>query len=358
MKFSTAIDLFLADMRAYGRINSKGTETAYRQVLDAHAFDVGNRDPRNTNREDVKRTLERWPHPNTRRARHAALISFYDWAMEEGHRKDNPARQVRRPKQKPTAVYRLTRSEAAAMLAASLDDRRERWAIHLGICAGLRSRELRGLTGACFARPGYIHVPEHIAKGGRERWVPVSPDLEPVVAEIINQVHHQAHVLPGSKAGGGSFGSVPYWREDPHRPMSSQVLQRIVHRVAKRAGISAHVHPHLMRHAYGDHVAKYAGMRNAQALLGHADVSTTQTYVGQPTLEELSASIAGFSYSDRTEVPPPLGNGRFDQSGEGGIRTLESGAPPNHGQGLVLTQGPDQWLSPVEVAFLLRGGVL
>jgi hypothetical protein len=65
--------------------------------------------------------------------------------------------------------------------------------------------------------------------------------------------------------------------------------------VAKRAGITAHVHPHLMRHAFGDHVARYAGIKNAQALLGHATVGTTETYVGKPTLDELAAAVSARS---------------------------------------------------------------
>jgi hypothetical protein len=51
-----------------------------------------------------------------------------------------------------------------------------------------------------------------------------------------------------------------------------------------------------MRHAFGDHIARFAGMRNAQFLLGHADVSTTETYIGRPTLDELRASIEGFEF--------------------------------------------------------------
>ncbi len=59
-----------------------------------------------------------------------------------------------------------------------------------------------------------------------------------------------------------------------------------------------------MRHAYGDHVARHAGMRNAQFLLGHAGIATTEAYVGQPTLEDLAASVIGFTYGvePRTDV--------------------------------------------------------
>lgn len=93
-------------------------------------------------------------------------MSFYDWTMEEGIRPDNPARQVRRPKKRPTSVYRLTRAEAAAMLDASLTFQ-DRAVVHMGLCAGLRNAELRGLTAGDLARPGYVHVPAGIAKGGR-----------------------------------------------------------------------------------------------------------------------------------------------------------------------------------------------
>jgi hypothetical protein len=61
-----------------------------------------------------------------------------------------------------------------------------------------------------------------------------------------------------------------------------------------------------MRHAYGDHVAKYAGLRAAQALLGHASVDTTaSTYVEQPGLDELAVSVHGFAYRTPTRGYPP-----------------------------------------------------
>ena len=78
MQFARAIDLYLADMRRYGRINSDKSELSYRARLDCHGSDIGNRDPRTSGRNDIKRTLSRWDHPNTQRNAHAILISFYD----------------------------------------------------------------------------------------------------------------------------------------------------------------------------------------------------------------------------------------------------------------------------------------
>lgn len=294
MKFSAAIDLYVADQKSYGRINSRHTETRYRSTLNCHCDDVTNRAPHTTGREEVKQTLRRWPNPNTQRVARAILVSFYDWTVEEGIRPNNPARQTRRPKRKPAEVYRLTRAETIAMLAAAHTDL-ERRTIYLGICAGLRNAELRGLQGRHLRRPGFIWVSKEIAKGGRERWIPVIADLAP----ILTQLEHLAddeYVLPAQR-----------WR-DPgtnrqhmsltRRPMSPQAVYYLVRRVGTRAGIAAGVHPHLLRHAYGDHIAKRAGLLVAQHMLGHASVETTRsTYVGKTTLDELTEAVAGFTFA-------------------------------------------------------------
>ena len=86
---------------------------------------------------------------------------------------------------------------------------------------------------------------------------------------------------------------------------SRQVLRTVVMELGRRAGIHAHLTPHSMRHAFGDHVARHAGIKNAQALLGHADVGTTQMYTGAPTLDELAKAIEGYRFGvERTHVPP------------------------------------------------------
>lgn len=136
MKLTAAIDEYLADMRSQGRINSPRTERSYYARLLMHADDVANRDPRKTGRADIKRTLRRWDHPNTQANVRAILVSFYDWAMEEGIRPDNPARQVRRPRKRPTSVYRLTRAEAASMLDAA-ETFQDQAVVHVGAGARL-----------------------------------------------------------------------------------------------------------------------------------------------------------------------------------------------------------------------------
>src|SRR5438067_5178097 len=116
MRFAEAINRFIDDRQAQGRLNSPSSVRGYRSTLDAHAEDVGNRDPAYVGREDVKRTLRRWRHPNTQGTNRSKLVSFYAWTMEEGLRKDNPAQQTRRPRRRPGSRPRLTADEVVDVL--------------------------------------------------------------------------------------------------------------------------------------------------------------------------------------------------------------------------------------------------
>jgi integrase len=143
------------------------------------------------------------------------------------------------PESRPRKVYRLTRAEAAAFLAAA-QTVRERRIADIGICAGARNGELRGLQGRHFQRSGWVWISADIAKGGRQRWIPVLPELEPIAREIRETVAVDEYVIPAQR-----------WR-DPganscrgdllRRPSSSQALRTAVMELAVRAGIHAHVH--------------------------------------------------------------------------------------------------------------------
>lgn len=295
MKFARAIDLYVIDLRSQGRINSANTESAYRRVLSNHCDDVSGRDPAKTGRDDVKRTLRRWEHPNSQRQAHAVLTSFYDWAMEEGIRDTNPARMVRRARSRPVSVYRPTLAEVVALLDAAAS-RRERWVIHLGVLAGLRRQELCGLQGRHLLRDGWVWVSSDIGKGNKERWMPVTAELEPVVAEILALVGPSEFVTPSRRTNRPERHELGQ-HDVPGKAISGSGLHRLVKRVGSKAGIAHDIGPHTLRHAYGDHVARYAGLKAAQALMGHASVETTEsTYTGRATLDELAVSLHGFSY--------------------------------------------------------------
>ena len=62
-------------------------------------------------------------------------------------------------------------------------------------------------------------------------------------------------------------------------PLSARAVQLSVRRYARRSGLPADVHPHLLRHSFATHMIDGgADVRVVQELLGHASVSTTQIY--------------------------------------------------------------------------------
>jgi integrase len=174
----------------------------------------------------------------------------------------------------------------------------------LGVCVGARNQELRGFRGEHFRRDDFVWFSPDIAKGKRERWVPVIADAIGVIEEIRTSLGLDDYVIPARRPSDPPWNT--RWREYPDKPSSPQSIWRQVAQIAAPAGIAAHIHPHLLRHAFGDHVAKYAGLRAAQALLGHASVDTTaSTYVDKPGLDELAVSVQGFGWRPTGGYPPP-----------------------------------------------------
>lgn len=298
MRFDHATDRFVEDMRADGRMRSDNTEQSYRYVLDRFAKDHSNPEVGEATRAMVKRTLAHWPNPATRKQRHAVLTSFFDWAVYEGLAVASPAREVKPTRVRPNPKTRLTRSEVLRLLDAAEPVRRDRWAVNLLLYTGARNAELRGLRGRDLARDGWVRL---FGKGGKERWVPVVPELRPIVDEIRALITPDGFVLPGQRSLDPPHHTMQY---DAATMLSSSALRRQIMRVGDRAGIALHVHPHLLRHSHGDAVARYAGVRVAQAVLGHESIETTVgTYTGSVSLDELAASMTGFGFrSEPTTV--------------------------------------------------------
>ena len=61
--------------------------------------------------------------------------------------------------------------------------------------------------------------------------------------------------------------------------LTTRSVQRIVKKYATKAGIVKDVHPHTLRHSFAtDLLQNGADIRSVQAMLGHANITTTQIY--------------------------------------------------------------------------------
>lgn len=63
------------------------------------------------------------------------------------------------------------------------------------------------------------------------------------------------------------------------QPISPRQVQNRIKLQAQRAGLSADIHPHLLRHCFATHVLSNSGeLRAVQDMLGHSSLSSTQVY--------------------------------------------------------------------------------
>lgn len=108
-------------------------------------------------------------------------------------------------------------------------------------------------------------------KGDKVRVVFLSLSAKKAVAEYLKKRGDFGEALFVSYGKGGKGKDLPR--------LTPRSVERIVKQYAVRAGITRKVTPHVIRHSFAtDLLENGADLRSVQALLGHANIATTQVY--------------------------------------------------------------------------------
>ena len=202
----------------------------------------------------------------------AVLKRFYQLALRQNKRSDDPCLKMRSAKQAPRIPKTLSEAQVDALLGAPDVSTplglRDRTMLELMYASGLRVTELVLLKSIEVGmNEGVLRI---TGKGGKTRLVPFGEEARAWIERYLKEA--RPAIMDGQiddalfvTARGGA--------------MTRQMFWTLVKKHAAAAEINAPLSPHTLRHAFATHLLNHgADLRVVQLLLGHSDISTTQIY--------------------------------------------------------------------------------
>lgn len=194
---------------------------------------------------------------NTRRTYYIGLAAWTRWLVARGHRADDPAAVLRRPRA-PRGVPHPVSTPSLARLLSSPMPGRTRAMVLLAAYQGLRVHEVAKIRGEDLDLEG--EVLRVVGKGGVVAELPLHPEVAAL-----------SEVMPRE---GWWFVSAM----SPGRAIASRTVTSHITTAMRRAGVAGV--PHSLRHWYATALLR-AGtdVRTVQTLMRHASLATTQVYL-------------------------------------------------------------------------------
>jgi len=223
--------------------------------------------------------------PSTANRRLATLRRYYRWARRVGRVQVDPCLQVVAAKQALRLPKTLSEAQVEALLNAPDHTERgvrDRAMLEVLYATGLRVSELVNLGVLDVSlSDGVIRVVQ--GKGGKDRLVPLGQEAAHWIERYLAQARP---ALLRQRTSSALFVTARA------APMTRQSFWLLIKKYAIKAGVTAPLSPHVLRHAFATHLLNHgADLRVVQLLLGHADISTTQiyTHVARERLKRLHA---------------------------------------------------------------------
>ena len=202
----------------------------------------------------------------------ATLRRFYRYLLREHIIKTDPTLQIESPKLPRSLPKSLNEQEVEDLLNAPNVDEpiglRDRAMLELLYASGLRVSELVGINvNEVSTDDGVVRV---TGKGSKTRLVPMGEEAADWISKYLTAARPQILQKRLSDA---------LFVTNRAESMTRQAFWHLIKRYALMAGITKHISPHVLRHAFATHLLNHgADLRVVQMLLGHSDISTTQIY--------------------------------------------------------------------------------
>lgn len=266
-------DQFLAHCRIERGL-AANTIAAYRNDLERFAESASGRSP--VEAATVQSHLDRLYQAGMSGrsvARHlTTLRNFYRFLLAEGKSASDPTGAILLPRQWRSLPKFLNSEQVDALLASPDVTRpaglRDKAMLEFLYATGVRvtelcTIELSGLN----LDAGVVRV---FGKGSKERLIPVGAHA---IAALSTYITGGRPSLLRGRASGFVFVSAR------GTPLTRQGFWKLLKNYGKRVGIWQKLTPHVLRHSFATHLLERgADLRSVQAMLGHADISTTQIY--------------------------------------------------------------------------------
>jgi integrase/recombinase XerD len=267
---------------------SKNTLESYRADLNHFNLWLQKRSSQliNANQADIQQYLAvKFPQSKPRSISRliASMRRFYRYALRESLIEKDPTLQIESPKLPRSLPISLNEQEVEDLLNApnTLDSigLRDRAMLELLYASGLRVSELVTIkVNEVSTQDGVVRV---TGKGSKTRLVPMGEEAADWIDKYLKQARPE---ILQKRMSDALFVTARA------SAMTRQAFWYLIKRYALLAGISKHMSPHVLRHAFATHLLNHgADLRVVQMLLGHADISTTQiyTHVARERLKQL-----------------------------------------------------------------------
>ncbi len=218
----------------------------------------------------------------------ASMRRFYRYALRENLISADPTLQIESPKLPRSLPKSLNEQEVEDLLNAPDISQsiglRDRAMLELLYASGLRVSELVTVkVNEVSTQDGVVRV---TGKGSKTRLVPMGQEAADWIDQYLKTARPK---ILASQISAGQMTDALF-ATTRGGAMTRQAFWYLIKRYAIIAGISKHMSPHVLRHAFATHLLNHgADLRVVQMLLGHADISTTQiyTHVARERLKQL-----------------------------------------------------------------------